>query len=53
MRPAAASTGAQPDDPWYAWLASHLLQEVGPGRLTLWLVLIIGGLIALGVVPAP
>jgi hypothetical protein len=52
-RPASTSTGAHPDDPWYARLAFHLLQKVGPGWLTLWLVLIIGGLIALGVVAGP
>lgn len=52
-RPASTSTGAQPDDPWYARLAFHLLQKVGPGWLTLWLVVIIGGLVALGVVAGP
>jgi hypothetical protein len=45
--------GAQPGDPWFARLAFHLLQKVGPGWLTVWLVLILGGLVALAVVAGP
>jgi hypothetical protein len=44
---------AQKGDPWFARLAFHLFQRVGPGWLTIWLILIIGGLIALGVVAGP
>ena len=51
--PGPASSGAQPSDPWFARLAFHLLRNVGPGWLTVWLVLIIGGLIALGAVAGP
>lgn len=44
---------AHPLDPWYARLAFHLLRTAGPGHLTLWLILILGGLIALGAVTGP
>ena len=51
--PGPASPGAEPSDPWFARLALHLLPKVGPGWLTVWLVLVIGGLVALAVVAGP
>lgn len=48
-----ASPGAQSSDPPGWRLAFHLLHEVGPGWLTVWLILIISGLVALGVVAGP
>lgn len=52
-RLSTASIGAQPDDPWYARLAFHLLRKVGPGWLTSWLLLILTGLVALAVFAGP
>ena len=45
--------GAQPDDPWFARLAFHVLQEAGPWWVTLWLVLVIGSLVALAYIAGP
>ena len=44
---------AQPRDAWFARLAFHLLQDVGPGWLTVWLVLVLGGLVGLVLVAGP
>lgn len=51
--PPAAPFGPMPSDP-PAWrLAFHVLQKAGPWWITLWLILIIGGLVALGLVVGP
>src|SRR4051812_13291177 len=50
MHPPAASHGAQPSDPWPARLAFHILRTGGPWWITLWLILILGGLVAMGMV---
>ena len=48
-----ASPGALPSDPWFARLAFHLLHRAGPVWLTLWLLIILGTLVALAVVAGP
>jgi hypothetical protein len=45
--------GAQRTDPWTARLAFHILQKHGPAWITLWLALVVGGLVALAYVAGP
>jgi hypothetical protein len=44
---------ARSTDPWFARLAFHLLRKAAPWWVTLWLVLVLGALVALGAVAGP